>query len=388
MPPNLAERRYGANVPLLATVERGVGRAMWTQRQISLQHWLLGFIAVGIGLYILVAGRFFLVPLAIAILLFSLISAAIARISRLRIGSFEVPEWLASIVVLVAIGLMVLMISGIISNQINTLIASAPIYWAGIQRMIEDLSGWVGGDVAAGIFAVVGEIDLVGYLRPLAGSAGYIAGTTILIILYVGFLLAERGQFAHKLGRIFANPERAGEVEMMFDSITRNVHRYILIKTLVSALTGALAFVVMRLVGLEFAETWAILTVFLNFIPNIGSIVATLILTLVAFFQFDSWGPILIVFGVIGAIQFLIGNVIEPAVMGRSLRLSSFVIILSLTFWGAIWGIVGMFLAVPIMVMIMIVCSHVPALRSVAILMSREGEPVEPEKKGLPARQG
>ena len=357
---------------------------MWTTRQISLQQWLLGFIAVGIALFILVAGRFFLVPLAIAILLFSLISAAIARISRLRIGSFEMPDWLASLVVLIGIGLILLMLSGIMANQINVLIASAPVYWTGIQRLIADLSQWVGGDVAAGIFALVGEIDLVGYLRPLAGSAGYIAGTTILIILYVGFLLAERGQFTHKLGRIFANPEQTDEIERMFESIVRNVHRYILIKSLVSALTGALAYVLMRIIGLEFAETWAMLTVFLNFIPNIGSIVATLVLTLVAFFQFDSWGPVLVVFGVIGAIQFLIGNVVEPAVMGRSLRLSSFVIILSLTFWGAIWGIVGMFLAVPIMVMIMIVCSHVPALRSVAILLSREGEPVESDKKALP----
>jgi predicted PurR-regulated permease PerM len=70
--------------------------------------------------------------------------------------------------------------------------------------------------------------------------------------------------------------------------------------------------------------------------------------------------------------------------MGRSLRLSSFVIILSLTFWGAIWGIVGMFLAVPIMVMLMIVCSHVPALRSVAILLSRDGDPLKPERDGAP----
>jgi AI-2 transport protein TqsA len=383
---NRAAARYGASVLCSSSRIAALEIAMWTKHQISLQHWLLGFIALGIGLFILVAGRFFLMPLAIAILLFSLISAAIARISRLRIGSVEVPDWLASVVVLFAIGLVLLMISGIMANQINVLVASAPVYWTGIQRLIEDMSGWVGGDVAAGIFAVVGDIDLVGYLRPLAGSAGYVAGTTILIILYVGFLLAERGQFAHKLGRIFASPGQADEVERIFDSITRNVHRYILIKTLVSALTGALTFVVLRLVGLEFAETWAMLTFFLNFIPNIGSIAATLILTLVAFFQFDGWGPVLVVFGVIGAIQFLIGNVIEPSVMGRSLRLSSFVIILSLTFWGAVWGIIGMFLAVPIMVMIMIVCSHVPALRSVAILMSREGETVEIEKKGLPLR--
>jgi AI-2 transport protein TqsA len=140
----------------------------------------------------------------------------------------------------------------------------------------------------------------------------------------------------------------------------------------------------MRAVGLEFAETWALLTVFFNFIPNIGSIIATLVITAAAFIQFEAWEPILIVFGGVGVIQFMIGNVIEPSVMGRSLRLSSFVVILSLTFWGAIWGIVGMFLAVPIMVMIMIVCSHVPSLRVVAILLSREGEPVKAERPSPP----
>jgi AI-2 transport protein TqsA len=75
-------------------------------------------------------------------------------------------------------------------------------------------------------------------------------------------------------------------------------------------------------------------------------------------------------------IQFSVGNLIEPHLMGRSLNLSPFVIILSLTFWGAIWGIVGMFLAVPIMVMVMIVCSHVPLLHPVAVLLSRDGAPM------------
>jgi AI-2 transport protein TqsA len=359
-------------------------RAMGTSRRISLLQWLIGFIAFGVALFILVQGRYFLVPLAIAILLYSLIGAAISRISRFRIGGIDVPDWLASLVVLTAIGLVVLVVAGIISNQVNMLIAAAPLYWAGIERLLADWSRWLGGDVASGIVAVFGDIDLVGYLRPLAGSAGYMVGTMMLIILYVGFLLAERGQLSRKLTRIVADAERTEEVERIFDSITRNVHRYILIKSLISALTGALGFVVMRAVGLEFAETWALLTMFLNFIPNIGSIIATLFVTVAAFFQFTTWEPILVVFGGVGLIQFLIGNVIEPAVMGRSLRLSSFVVILSLTFWGAIWGIVGMFLAVPIMVMIMIVCSHVPSLRVVAILLSREGELVKTERPPPP----
>jgi predicted PurR-regulated permease PerM len=85
---------------------------------------------------------------------------------------------------------------------------------------------------------------------------------------------------------------------------------------------------------------------------------------------------VLLLFAIIGIIQFSVGNLLEPMLLGRSLHLSSFVIILSLTFWGAIWGVIGMFLAVPIMVMIMIVCSHVPMLHPVAVLLSRDGVPM------------
>jgi predicted PurR-regulated permease PerM len=122
--------------------------------------------------------------------------------------------------------------------------------------------------------------------------------------------------------------------------------------------------------------------VFLNFVPNIGSIVATAIPTLAALVQFDSWTPVVLIFTFIGLIQFSVGNLIEPGLMGRSLNLSPFVIILSLTFWGAIWGIVGMFLAVPIMVMVMITCSHVPSLHPIAVLLSRDGVPKPEEDAG------
>jgi hypothetical protein len=239
--------------------------------------------------------------------------------------------------------------------------------------LVGSLFAWLGRDVASGLVAAFEDIDLAANIRALAGSAGYILATAILIVLYVGFLFAERARFAGKLARLFPDPRRAARVDRMFQSITRTVHRYIVIKTVVSILTGVLVYIVMVAFGLEFAETWALLTVFLNFIPNIGSIIATAIPTLAALVQFDNWTPVLLLFAIIGVIQFSVGNLIEPHLMGRSLNLSPFVIILSLTFWGAIWGIVGMFLAVPIMVMVMIVCSHVPLLHPVAIVLSRDG---------------
>ena len=118
-----------------------------------------------------------------------------------------------------------------------------------------------------------------------------------------------------------------------------------------------------------------VITFVLNFIPNIGSIVATLVVALVAYVQTADTFTTVAVLSIVGAIQFFIGQVLDPFLLGRTLRLSSFGIIASLAFWAAVWGVPGMFLAVPMMVSVMIVCSHLPRLRPVAVLLSREGLP-------------
>ena len=129
------------------------------------------------------------------------------------------------------------------------------------------------------------------------------------------------------------------------------------------------------LAGLELAVAVAILTFILNFIPSVGSIIATVITTLLAFVLTGDISVTGIVALGCTITQFVIGNVLDPMLLGQTLRLSSFGIILSLAFWGAVWGIPGMFLAVPIMVALMIVCAHIPWLRPVAVLLSREGLP-------------
>jgi AI-2 transport protein TqsA len=205
------------------------------------------------------------------------------------------------------------------------------------------------------------------------GQAGNLLVAIVLVILYVGFLFAERPWFAAKISRLFPQPGRPENVDDILTSISRSIHHYLLVKTAVSAVTGILVYLLLLLLGMDFAETLALLSFILNFIPNIGSIVATILPALVALVHYDGWAMVLVVLVSVGGVQFLIGNIVDPMLMGRALHLSSFAIILSLTFWGAVWGIIGMFLAVPIMVMVMIVCSHVPALRPIAILLSRDG---------------
>jgi AI-2 transport protein TqsA len=344
-------------------------------RHDQLQTWLLAIIASGVVLVVLIFGRSFLVPLAIAVLIFSLLTAAIDGMTRVQVLGLRPPYWVANGISIAIVAAFVLMIVGIIAGQVDAVMGLAPRYAERAQQIITDLVSWLGDDVTAGLVNAMGEIDIASQVRWVAGSAGYVLTTVFLIMIYIGFLMAERAHSTQKFDRLFPDDHRAQAVRSVLEAIGHSIRRYVLIKTIVSTLTGLLTYGLLSLLGLDFAETWGLLAFFLNFIPNIGSIVAAALPILAGMVQFEDWTPVVIIFFGLGGLQFVIGNILEPLLMGRTLNLSSFVIILSLTFWGAIWGIVGMFLAVPIMVMIMIVCSHVPPLRPLAILLSSDGDP-------------
>ena len=159
----------------------------------------------------------------------------------------------------------------------------------------------------------------------------------------------------------------------MLARIRKDVRLYIGIKVLTSATTGLLSYMVLSWIGVDFASFWAVLIFFLNFIPTIGSIIATLFPSALALVQFDTFAPFFIVVVSITAIQLLIGSFIDPKLMGNKLNLSPLVILLSLSLWGAVWAFRHVF-----------VCAlhgdhHdclwvFPATRPVAILLSGNGQ--------------
>ncbi len=340
-----------------------------------LQTWLMGIIAFAIVLFLLVQAKFLLISLAIAIILFSLTADAINSIARLRMGRLRITNWLASVFAVALIASVLLTLSGIVVAQLNTVLSTALSYTEQAQFAIAELFGWMGDDVEEAVLASMRSIEFSGYLRTAAGQAGNLLSATVLVILFVGFLFAERVWFSTKLVNLLGDERQAERVGRIIGSIIRRVNHYLLVKTAVSALTGLMVYGVMAFFGLEFAAAMGILTFVLNYLPNVGAIVATLAVALVAYIQVDDPALALLVFVLTGMIQFMLGNVIDPMLMGKALRLSSFGIIISLAFWGAVWGVPGMFLAVPIMVAVMIICSHIPQLRPIAILLSREGLP-------------
>jgi AI-2 transport protein TqsA len=340
----------------------------------NIPHWFLGLVTATIVLAILVVGRSFLIPIAVALVLFNLLTSLINHVTRVRIGGWSVPRPIAIAVGLIVVVYLPFLIASVFSAQVEAVVAASPRYFGRVESLVAAAAEYLGHDLADDLRKGLTEINLGARIPAVLGSAGSIITSITLIALYVAFLFVERGAFHAKFERLFPDPERAEKMRTVLGSIARSVQRYFFIKLVVSVMTGAAAYAVMRPVGLDFAETWAILAVFLNFIPNIGSVVATIFPAAVALVQFDTRGPFfVIVIGMI-AIQFVIGSFVEPPLMGRSLNLSPLVIILSLTFWAFVWGIVGMFLSVPIMVMVLIVCSHVPAWRPVAVILSRNGQ--------------
>ncbi|MCB1501733.1 MAG: AI-2E family transporter [Bauldia sp.] len=340
-----------------------------------LVQWFLWLAIAGISLLILIYGRPFLLPVVVAFLVFTVLSAGINRVSRLRLGGFALPHWLAASVGLALLLVILLVLYSVVSGELLLIVAEWPRIVERLQAFAARVSDWLGEDIEEALRAAYASFNVVSAFRSVVTPAGAALTSIIVVVLYVAFMFVESAAFPTKVAKLFADdPQRAGEVSEVARQITRSVHRYLLLKTVLSAGNTLAVYAIMRLVGLEFAETWALLTFFLNFIPKIGSITATIVPSLFALLQFTDWQPIAIVVVGVAAAHTLTGEVVEPMVMGKTLNLSSLVIMLSLTFWAMVWGVAGTFLAVPLMVVILIICSKVPMLRPVAILLSGDGD--------------
>lgn len=333
---------------------------------------ILGLVAL--ILFFLVYGAGIFIPLAVALLLWFFINALANAYHRAALGLFDMPRALALMLALATIfGASLLAINVVVGNLAD-MGAQAVDFEAALDRLIESTATFTGiksHDLMDQILNLVGVEAL---LSNILATMANLASQFSIVFLYVIFLMVEQQLFNVKLRAVIPDEERRTHLRAMLGRIAEDVQSYLWIMTLVSALTGVLAYGVMLLIGLDHAFFWAFLIFVLNFIPTIGSIVSTALPALYALLQFPTFGPFLWVLLGVGAIQFVIGNVVQPRVAAQRLNLSQFVVILALFVWGAIWGIVGMFLAVPIMAILMIVLANIEATRPVAMLLSETGD--------------
>jgi predicted PurR-regulated permease PerM len=336
----------------------------------------LGLITLTV--YLLVVGEQILLPLVLAILVSYLITALGHRIERLRIGKWQPPAWMGLSGAVLAVVLVVGLIVQLVASNISEVIDGAPRYQVQLQELltkVTDLAAkYLNRDRPITLTAVLEEINIRDVLERIALAFQSMAGNTFQVLAYVTFLLLERRMFDRKLSLLFPNPGREQTIRATLKHIGTKIETYVLIKTGISLLNGVLSYIVLTLFNVDFAGFWALLVFVLNFIPYIGSPIAMLFPTLLALLQFGSIVMAAFVLGSLWAIQAFVENFIEPRITGRTLNLSPLVMIVALSVWGAIWGITGMILSVPLMVMIMIILSQFPKTRPIAIVMSERGE--------------
>ncbi len=192
-----------------------------------------------------------------------------------------------------------------------------------------------------------------------------------LISIFLIFMLAGRGKTQEKLKKSL-NKKNARKVIEVVEKIDGQIQKYLVIKTIVSLFTGIFVTVVLLIFGVDFAIVFGFLTFLMNYIPNIGSFIATAFPIIIAFFQFETIWPAFWIMVLLMSIQMIMGNFIEPKLMGRGLGLSPLVVLFFLFFWGWLWGIPGMILSVPIAAIVKIICSNIDELNIIAVLMSKD----------------
>ena len=322
----------------------------------------------------LVYGKALLIPFALAVMVWFLLNALANFIQRLTNGKWIIPNWISlTMSLLIMLGLLVLVIE-MISRNIGEVIKTAPMYQKNIEVLFGDLLESFGLEKLPSMMELAKQVDITSALSRVAGSLTVIAGNTGIILIYVIFLLLEQRSMESKLDALFREPGRRTKIHEILSEIQKDIEAYIAIKTLLSVATGLLSYIILIYIGVDYSEFWAFLIFLLNYIPTIGSLIATIFPALLALIQFESFTSSLIVFVSIALIQFIIGNIIEPKMMGRSLNLSALVVLLSLALWGSIWGVVGMFLCVPLTVILMIIFTNFEKTRPIAVMLSANGK--------------
>ena len=191
-----------------------------------------------------------------------------------------------------------------------------------------------------------------------------------LVLIFLALILIEANHFKNKINLMAAKKNKT-QILGISKRIVEEVVHYLSIKFYISLATGTMVFIGLKIIGLDFAILWAFLAFILNFIPTFVSLFSVLITSAFALMQmFPSWEKIIFVLIYMTAVNCTIGNLLEPKIVGSNLGISTFIVVLSLTLFGWIWGFVGMIVAVPLLVIIKIICENIPLLHPIALFLS------------------
>jgi predicted PurR-regulated permease PerM len=334
------------------------------------------FLAVIAGGATLYWARDILTPLALAVFLAVMIDS-FARVLMARVPSFPKPLALPTAIVLsiVLFGLSVWMVA----NNSAGFAAQMKGYTPRLNELIADvagLGGRVGLKIEPTVDGLIKQLNLSRYIGTVAQSLQSVGTSAVLVLIYLGFIVASRRGFGRKIVAMFPQHAERDKAMVLFHRIRDGVEQYLWIQTVTGLMIAVGAWVVMAVLRLDNAFFWAFLIFLAAYIPILGGAVGCFLPPLFALVQFpDSFAPAIILFAALQGIFFVVGNIILPRMQGDSLNMDPTVVLLSLAVWGALWGVPGMFLSTPLTVACMVILAQFDGTRWIAILLSEDGDP-------------
>lgn len=347
----------------------------------------LAVVGVGAALYWL---RDILTPLAMAIFLMIMI----AGVKRFIEDRTHVPDHLAgpaalALVTLAFLGAIAFIVNGAAGFFTDASGVSSRI-GPRIDQIIADGARLVGAQAPPTAAELIAGMDIRGYLTSLAFQMQGVVSGAFFVLVYLGFLLAAQAGFRRKIVAMFPEREQRAEAMEVFERVRGGVEGYLWVQTVTGAIICAAAWILMRAVGLQNAEFWTFLIFVVGFIPVLGGAVAGLAPPLFALVQFPTYWPALILLIGLQLILFVVGNLVQPRMQGDNQNVDPVAVLLALALWGKMWGVVGMFLSTPLLVMAMAILAEFKGSRWIAVLLSGNGRPYEddePHKHGAPAKR-
>ncbi len=334
-------------------------------KSLNIASILLSVFLIGVFLRL---AKSFLIPFVLALFIYFVLAPVLDLLTRWKLSRA------VAVGLILLVTALILYLMGILFYESGKSFASEiPKYGQKFTDMVSSLQASLGLESTPWdplVWLKSMNVEKLGSMA-LASLGTFLSflSTFFLVLIFLIFMLAGRGRLNVKIARAFS-VHRGAQVGGIIEKIDSQIQKYLAIKTAISIASGLLTTLILMVFGVDFAVAFGFMTFLLNYIPNIGSFIAKVLPFLIAMVQFSSFWKavwILIILTVVDAVTAMI---IEPRLMGQGLGLSPLGILLALFFMGWLWGIPGMILAVPIMAVTKIICSNVPSLHSMEVLLS------------------
>ena len=328
-----------------------------------------GFMAVFLAGLVLRMAQPVFFPFFLALFFYFVLSPVLNFLTQMKI-----PRAIA-VVIIVALTFLVFYLLGLL------VYSSGAVFADELPTYLQKLTGLL-NELQTELKLPQTNVDPLGWLKHLdlnqvgslflssVGTVFSFLSTLFLVIIFLVFMLAGKGKLNIKIKESFER-RQASQLTHIVDNIDRQIQKYLAIKTAMCFLTGFLTFIILFLFGVRSAIIFAFVTFLLNYIPTIGAIIAKILPFIFTLLQFNSFLKAIWLLVILFVLDAFIGSILEPRLMGKGLGLSPLAILFALFFWGWLWGISGMILAVPMMVILKITADNVPSLRFMSALLSK-----------------